>query len=98
MKTIAQQLNIKKFPFRIKDKNGKLLYYEDSYGFWCKYERDENGNERYFENSDGAWYKCELDENGYELYYENSYGVIRDNRVKEMTIAEAEKEFNIKIK
>ena len=36
MKTIAQQLNVKQFPFEIKDKNGKVIYYEDSYGYWCK--------------------------------------------------------------
>ena len=30
MKTIAQQLNIKEFPFRIKDKNGNQIYFEDS--------------------------------------------------------------------
>jgi hypothetical protein len=117
MKTIAQQLNIKEFPFEIKDKKGNLLYFEDSNGYWQKYERDENGNERYFENSygychkrerdeygnvryyedsHGYWY--ELDKNGYERYFENSKGEIRDNRVKEMTIAEAEKQFKIKIK
>jgi len=53
MKTIAQQLNINEFPFRIKDKRGNLLYAENSDGYWFKYERDENGNERYFENSNG---------------------------------------------
>jgi hypothetical protein len=34
MKTIAQQLNVKDFPFEIKDKNGNELYYENSNGFW----------------------------------------------------------------
>jgi hypothetical protein len=118
MKTIAEQLNIKEFPFIIKDKNGKVLYaeysdnswykyeydengnvrhYEDSSGYWYKSERDENGYERYYEDSSGYWYKRERDENGYERYYENSYGEIRDNRVKEMTISEAEKQFKIKI-
>ena len=53
MKTIAQQLNINEFPFEIKDKNGKLLYTEDSYGYWSKCERDEDGNVRYYENSNG---------------------------------------------
>ncbi len=53
MKTIAQQLNIKEFPFRIKDKNGNILYYECSDGFWYRYEWDENGNELYSENSNG---------------------------------------------
>jgi hypothetical protein len=98
MKTIAQQLNIKEFPFEIEDKNGKLLYYEFSDNYWCKYERDEDGNARYYENSEGCWYKRERDENGHERYYEDSNGEIRDNRVKEMTKEEAEKEFKIKIK
>jgi hypothetical protein len=53
MKTIAQQLNIKDFPFRIKDKNGNEIYYETSYGFWFKYEYDSNGNRIYFEDSCG---------------------------------------------
>jgi hypothetical protein len=53
MKTIAQQLNIKKFPFRIKDKNGNERYFEDSEGYWYKCEIDDNGNERYYEDSEG---------------------------------------------
>jgi hypothetical protein len=53
MKTIAQQLNVKEFPFEIKDKNGNLLYHEDSYGYWSKCELDENGNVQYYENSNG---------------------------------------------
>jgi hypothetical protein len=90
MKTIAQQLNIEEFPFVIKDKNGKVIYTENSNGF--------NGNLRYYENSNGFWCKYELYENGSERYYENSSGEIRDNRVKEMTKEEAEKKFKIKIK
>jgi len=53
MKTIAQQLNIKDFPFRIKDSNGDVIYYEYSNGFWWKQEFDFNGNNIYFENSYG---------------------------------------------
>ena len=53
MKTIAQQLNIKDFPFIIKDKNGRVLYHEDGAGLWCKYERDKNGNELYYEDING---------------------------------------------
>ncbi len=53
MKTIAQQLNIKEFPFEIKDKNGNEIYSEDSNGSWCKREYDSNGNEIYYEFSDG---------------------------------------------
>ena len=52
MKTIAQQLNIKKFPFEIKDSNGNQIYYEDSNGYWQKWEC-VGDNLIYYENSDG---------------------------------------------
>ena len=74
MKTIAQQLNIKDFPFEIKDKNGNVLYYEDSTAFWFKYERDEKGNVLYCEDSNGYWSRRERDEKGRETYCEDSYG------------------------
>jgi hypothetical protein len=32
MKTIAEQLNVKEFPFRIKDKNNNQIYFENSNG------------------------------------------------------------------
>ena len=51
--TIAEQLKIKEFPFRIKDKQGNLLYREDSNGYWIKTEYDSEGREIYFENSLG---------------------------------------------
>ena len=73
-KTIAQQLNIKDFPFEIKDKNGKQIYFEKSNGFWVKREYDQNGNEIYYENSNGSWYKFEYDQNGNQIYYEHSNG------------------------
>lgn len=53
MKTIAEQLNVKEFPFRIKDKNNNQIYYEDSKGYWWKREFDSNNNQIYFENSNG---------------------------------------------
>jgi len=53
MKTIAQQLNVKEFPFRIKDKDGNEIYFESSSGFWNKREYDKDGNEIYYENSSG---------------------------------------------
>jgi len=77
MKTIAQQLKIKDFPFRIKDKDGNEIYCEYSDGFWWKWERDANGKEIYFENSDGTWWKREHDANGKEIYCENSDGYWR---------------------
>jgi len=82
MKTIAQQLGIKDFPFEIKDKNGNVIYYETSIGFWVKREYDSNGNEIYYENSNGFWQKREYDSDGNQIYYEESYGYVADNRPK----------------
>jgi hypothetical protein len=53
MKTIAQQLNIKEFPFKIKDKDGNEIYFENLYKYWIKREYDSNGNIIYWENSNG---------------------------------------------
>jgi hypothetical protein len=72
MKTIAQQLNVKEFPFVIKDSNGQEIYYEDSDGYWYKKEYDSNGNEIYYENYNRYWSKREYDSNGNQIYYENS--------------------------
>lgn len=74
MKTIAQQLNVKEFPFEIKDNNDNVIYREKSSGYWFKSEYDSNGNETYCENSKGAWYKKEYDSNGNEIYFEDSDG------------------------
>lgn len=54
MKTIAEQLNIREFPFEIFDKKGNKIYYENSLGLWEKREYDSKGNEIYFEDSDGG--------------------------------------------
>ena len=54
IKTIAQQLNIKEFPFVVKDKNGNVIYHENSSGDWYKREYDSKGNQIYYENSDGV--------------------------------------------
>ena len=82
MKTIAQQLNVKDFPFEIKDKNGNKIYHEFSDGYWEKSEFDSNGNQIYSELSNGSWSKYKYDSNGNEIYYEDSYGKIIDNRPK----------------
>ena len=74
MKTIAQQLNVKEFPFTIKDKNGNEIYIENSNGDWVKREYDSNGNEIYFETSDGYWNKRKYDSNGNKIYFETSGG------------------------
>jgi hypothetical protein len=58
----------------IYDENGKLIYSENSNGYWKKIEYDENGNIIYRENSNGQWVKKEYDDNGNEIYFENSDG------------------------
>ena len=81
-KTIAQQLNVTEFPFEIKDKSGKQIYWEDSNGYWSKSEYDEYSNEIYLETNTGYWSKSEYDEYSNEIYFENSNGTIRDRRPK----------------
>jgi|SRR5690554_2395468 len=74
MKTIAQQLNVKEFPFIIKDSNGNEIYCEYSTGYWRKAEYDSKGNCIYFVNSKKEWFKREFDEQGSIIYYEDSGG------------------------
>ena len=103
MKTIAQQLKVKEFPFEIMDSNNNIIYYEYSNGEWCKREYDANNNEIYFENSNTYWYKKEFDKNNNEIYFENSTGYINDKRLNatpEFTMEElvAKLGFEFKIK
>jgi hypothetical protein len=103
MKTIAKQLNVKDFPFKINDKNNNRIYFENSNGNWYKQEFDKNNNEIYWENSNGYWCKQEFDQSNNEIYYETSDGTIRDNRPKptpEFTMEEliAKLGFEFKIK
>ena len=89
--TIAQQLNIKTFPFEIII-DDKRVYCEDSNGFWWKREY-QDGNEVYCENSKGYWRKCEF-QDGKCVYFEDSGGYIRDDRPKskaQAKVAEARK-------
>ena len=74
MKTIAQQLNVKEFPFRIEDSRGNEIYFENSDGYWVKSEYDLQGNLIYEESSDGYWEQCKYDSNGNEIYLEDSDG------------------------
>jgi len=88
-KTIAQQLNIKSFPFEIKDDNGNITYHEYSDGGWYRYEYDDDGNETYFEDSYGGWYRHEYDDEGNKTYSENSYGFktgTKRSSTKELTL------------
>ena len=82
MKTIAEQLNVTEFPFRIWDSKKRLIYFEESDKRWAKYEHDSEGNVIYFKNSKGYWSKREYDASNKEIYYENSEGLIIDKRPK----------------
>jgi YD repeat-containing protein len=80
--TIAQFLNVKDFPFVIKDKNGNEIYFENSNGYWYKSEYDEQGNTIRHENSNGYWIKWGYDDQDNEIYSEDSNGQIIDKRPK----------------
>jgi len=99
MKTIAQQLKIKDFPFIINDKNGNEIYYEATTGSWIKKEYDANGNEICYENSNGYWWKSEYDAHGNCIRYENSAGKIIDKRPKqvELTLQQIADKMGIKV-
>ena len=99
-KTIAQQLNVKTFPFEIKDDKGNKIYYETSDGFWIKSKYDDKGKTIYYEYSDGFWRKYEYDDKGNEIYSEDSKGVVIDNRLKpsiELTLDEIAAKFGISV-
>ncbi len=101
MKTIAEQMNAKNFPFEMFDKNGNQIYYEDVHGYWVKYQYKHNNQPISFANSKGVWYKIEYDLNNNEIYYESSTGTIRDNRpkqVREVSMAEVEEAFGCVVK
>ncbi len=82
MKTIAQQLGVKDFPFEIKDKMGNTIYLEYDDGYWARLEHNSEGRLIYYENSIKIWAKREYNEQGNEIYFENSHGLIIDNRPK----------------
>jgi hypothetical protein len=42
------------FPIEIKDAGGNVTYFENSNGYWEKYESDTNGYATYYENSRGT--------------------------------------------
>ena len=42
------------FPIKIWDAKGYQTYYEDSDGYWDRYEYDGNGKQAYYEDSTGV--------------------------------------------
>ena len=45
--------------YRLTKENGQMLYFENSYGNWYRYESNKNGGVSYSENKDGNWYRKE---------------------------------------
>ena len=95
MKTIAEQLNVKEFPFTIKDKKSNEIYWEDSTGYWRKSEFDSKGNRIYYENSYGYWIKSEYDSKGNKIYYEDSIGYWI--KKTELTLDQIAEKFGIEV-
>jgi hypothetical protein len=84
--TLAQKNGITEFPYIIRDECGKLIYYEDSTGYWTEREFDSNGNLTYCENSDGNWLKRQYDSNGNLIRYESSNGLFYKKNIVEIII------------
>jgi hypothetical protein len=91
--TIAQQLNIKDFPFQIFHTkffyNGNPIcpiYYENSNNEWCRNEYDEMGNQTYHINSKGYWEKSEYDGPSRCTRKENSNGYINKHTYNEANL------------
>ena len=68
--------------FMLYDKDGVVIYYEYSYGAWCKWAYDKNGNEIYFEDSDGYRIKREYDDDGHEVYCDDFLLKDQNNHIK----------------
>jgi hypothetical protein len=62
--TLAQQLKITKFPFRILNNRGNKIYFENSNGYWEKTEYGANGKLSRYETSGGYWETREYDAEG----------------------------------
>ena len=62
------------FPIEIKDAKGNRTYFEDSEGYWCRWECDANGNKTYFEDWEDYWCRWECDAKGNRTYFEDSEG------------------------
>ena len=58
--------------FKLYDKNGSLIFREDSDGSWARYERDENGKLTFYEDSNKFWKRLEHDKDGKLTFYEDS--------------------------
>jgi len=76
MESLAKQANhnFDDGDFQLFDKNNNEIYFEDSKGFWAKYEYDKNNNNIYYEDFEGFWVKYEFDKNNNRIYVKHSDG------------------------
>ena len=65
------------FPIEIRDANGKATYFEDSDGYWERFEYNAEGRPTYSENIDEFWQKWGRSTNGRLTSFKNSDGVQR---------------------
>ena len=66
-----------RFPIEIRDSNGKATYFEDSDGYWERFEYNAEGRPTYSENIDEFWQKWGRSTNGRLTSLKNSDGVQR---------------------
>lgn len=64
-----------RFPIEIYDANGKATYFEDSDGYWERFEYNAEGRPTYSENIDEFWQKWGRSTNGRLTSFKNSDGV-----------------------
>lgn len=69
----------------IRNKDDKVIYFENSFGYWVKCEYNSQGV-IYHEESNKYWAKWEYDSEGNQIHFEDSNGVIIDNRPKPLEI------------
>ncbi len=74
MKTIAEQMNAKTFPFKLYDVNGNIIYFAHSTGYCFKQEFDADENLVYHEDLTGYWYKQKYDKNNKVIRCKESNG------------------------
>ena len=65
------------FPIEIMEANDRLTYWENSDGFWERFEYNAEGRPTYSENIDEFWQKWGRSTNGRLTSFKNSDGVQR---------------------
>ncbi len=61
-------------PIQIKNEAGEETYFENTNGYWHKYEYNSAGKETYFKNGDGFCRMIKYNSAGKETYREDNNG------------------------